>query len=101
MQERGGGRFGAGGRLVLVEAVAQTQRVGETDNGGSRASVAATAGCRSADAVWSAPPGALDNPTTNARRRSFVRQPPSAASVWGGVGRAPPSTGKRNSDRTW
>jgi hypothetical protein len=24
-----------------------------------------------------------------------------AASVWGGVGRAPPSTGKRNSDRTW
>src|SRR5829696_4130298 len=36
---------------LVVEAAAQIRRVGETDNGGSRAGVAATAGCRSADAV--------------------------------------------------
>jgi transposase len=42
---------GAGGRLVLVEAVAQTTSVGNSNNGGSRASVATTAGCRSADAL--------------------------------------------------
>src|SRR5688572_1791675 len=70
-----------------MEAVAQTKSVGERDNGGSRAGLAATAACRSAGSASVGPPAPLDNPTTNARRRRFVRQPPWEAALMGSLPR--------------
>src|SRR3954447_23227181 len=65
---------GAPALLLVPEAVAQTQSVGETDNCGSRACIAATAGCRPADACRSPPRGLLDHLATNERQRGFVGQ---------------------------
>src|SRR5215208_6555345 len=98
MQERGGGRSRAGGRLVLVEAVAQTPGVVETSNRACGCLAGQPPDSPYAVVAASSLALALDSRTMKPRRGDFVQQPPRQAVVGGRASaslreRSPPTWG--------